>query len=85
MLEIKGSVQSLTDRRKWAARAASFVAKLKATKVVWFTPEPVEAGKKTAASAENATERAAKKAISAGKDTTSGTKKVNKGVRPKTT
>ena len=85
MIEIKGRVKGVTDRQKWVAGAASFVAKLKATKVVWFPPEPVEAGAQTAASAKDVTKRASKKVTNAAKSTTSGTKKVKKAVRPKTT
>jgi len=45
MIEINRQWKSVTDREKWAARGASFVAKAKATKVVWFPPKPVETGK----------------------------------------
>ena len=48
MIEIRSGLKSVTDREKWAARGASFVAKAKATKAVWFPPEPVETGKKPA-------------------------------------
>jgi hypothetical protein len=76
MIDIKSRVQSVTDREKWAARGASFVAKAKATKAVWFPPEPVETGKKT-------TKRATKKATGAAKKTTSGAKNVTNPVRRK--
>ena len=46
MIEIQSRWKSVTDREKWAARGASFVAKVKATKVVWFPPNPVETGEK---------------------------------------
>lgn len=52
MIEIKNRWKSATEKRKWAARGASFVAKVKATKVVWFPPKPVENGEKTAATAK---------------------------------
>jgi len=51
MIEIKNRWKRTTDKQRWAARGASFVAKVKATKVVWFPPKPVENGKKTAATA----------------------------------
>jgi hypothetical protein len=86
MLDIASRWNGVTDRERWAARGASFVAKLKATKVVWFPPEPVETGKKTAATAKKTTKRATKKTAAAAKKSTSGTtKKVNKSVRPKAT
>ena len=65
MIEIKSRWKSVTDREKWAARGASFVAKAKATKVVWFPPKPVETGKKAASTAKKAAKKstgAAKKA-----------------------
>jgi hypothetical protein len=80
MIDIKSRVQSVTDREKWAARGASFVAKAKATKAVWFPPEPVETGKKTT---KRATKRATKKATGAAKKTTSGAKNVTNPVRRK--
>jgi hypothetical protein len=75
MFDLKSGWQSVTDREKWAARRASFVAKLKATKVVWSTPQPAETGKKAAAAAGKATKRASKKATSSAKKTTSTAKK----------
>ncbi len=62
MIEIKSRWKSVTDREKWAARGASFAAKAKATKVVWFPPKPVETGKKAASTAKKATKRATKRA-----------------------
>ena len=92
MIEIKSRLKSVTDREKWAARGASFVAKAKATKVVWFPPKPVETGKKAASTAKKATKRAtkkttgaAKKTTGAAKKTTNGTKKVANPVRRKKT
>lgn len=85
MIEIKSSWKSVTDREKWAARGASFVAKAKATKVVWFPPKPVETGKKAASTAKKATKRATKKTTGAAKKTTNGTKNVTNPVRQKKT
>jgi hypothetical protein len=44
MIDIKSPWTSVTDKEKWAARGASFVAKAKATKLVWFPPKPEDAG-----------------------------------------
>ena len=92
MIEIKSRWKSVTDREKWAARGASFVAKAKATKVVWFPPKPVETGKKAASTAKKATKRATKKTTGAAKKTTgaakkatNSTKKVTNPVRRKKT
>jgi hypothetical protein len=98
MIEIK-RWKSVTDREKWAARGASFVAKAKATKVVWFPPKPVEIGKEAASTAKKATTRATKKTTGAAKKTTGaatkttgaatkatkGTKNVTNPVRRKKT
>ena len=91
MIDIKDRWTSVTDREKWAARGGSFVAKLKATKVVWFPPEPVETGKKAASTAKKTTKRAANKTTGAARKksvaakTTSGSKKVSTPVRRKKT
>jgi hypothetical protein len=67
--------KSVSKRAKWAARGASFVGKVKATKVVWFPPKPVETAKKAASTAEDETIRAAKTTRSALKGTTGTAKK----------
>ena len=93
MIEIKSRLKSVTDREKWAARGASFVTKAKATKVVWFPPNPAETGKKAASTAKKATKRATKKATKtatkkttgAAKKMTNGTKNVTNPVRRKKT
>ena len=74
MIEIKSRWKSVTDREKWAARGASFVAKAKATKVVWFPPKPAETGKKAASTAKHGTKRASKKTTAAAKKTTAAAK-----------
>ena len=58
MSEINSRWQDVTDRAKWAARGASFAAKVKATKQVWFPPGPVETGEKTASTGKRATKTA---------------------------
>lgn len=81
MSQIKDRWTSATDRGKWAARGSSFTAKLKATKAVWFPPEPVKTGEKAASAAKNGAKKtskktgsktggAAKKTARAGKKTT---------------
>ena len=79
MTEIKSRWQSFTDQEKWAGRGASFAAKVKATKVVWFPPKPVESGKKAASTAKKttkkATKSATKKTTGAARKTTNSTKK----------
>ena len=72
MIEIQSRWKSVTDREKWAARDASFVAKAKATKVVWFPPNPVETGEKAASTAKKATKGVTKKTSGAAKKTTKG-------------
>ena len=89
MIEIRSRWESVTDRERWAARGASFVAKAKATKVVWFPPKPVEAGEKAASTAKKATKKATKrttkKATGAAKKTTGAAKKATNPVRRKKT
>ncbi len=58
MIEIKRRLESVADKKKWAARGASFVAKAKATQAVWFPPKPAKTGKKAASSTKKATKRA---------------------------
>ena len=77
MIEIKSQLKGVADKEKWAARGASFMAKVKATKVVWFPPEPVETGKKAVSTA--------KKTTGAAKKMTNGAKKVTNPVRRKKT
>ena len=76
MMEIKSRMKGVTDKEKWVARRASFVAKAKATKVVWFPPKPVETGKKAASTTKKSTKRAAKKTTGAAKKTAKGPKNV---------
>jgi hypothetical protein len=85
MIEIRNRWRSVGDKEKWAARGASFVAKAKATKVVWFPPKPVETGKKTVSSSEKATKGAAKKTTGAAKRTAGGTASGAKKATKKTT
>ena len=85
MIEIRSRLKSVTDREKWVARGASFVAKAKATKVVWFPPGPVETGKKAASTATKTTKSAAKKTTGAAKKSTGAAKKHDTGAAKKTT
>jgi hypothetical protein len=59
-----------TDKGRWSARGATFVAKVKATKLVWFPPDPKDSGTKAAATAKKATKKATKKGTSTAKKTT---------------
>jgi hypothetical protein len=82
MIGINSTWKSVTDREKWAARGASFVAKAKATKVVWFPPEPVETGSKAASTAKKATKKTTKKTTGAAKKATNGAKGAKRVVSP---
>lgn len=82
-MEIRSRLKSVSDREKWAARGGSFVAKAKATKVVWFPPQPVETGKKAASKAKKATKSAAKKTTGAAKKPTGAAKNVTNPLRRK--
>ncbi len=73
MIEIKNRLKGVTDKEEWAARGASFVAKVKATKAVWFPPKPVDTGAKAASTGKKATSRAATKTTGAAKKATGGT------------
>jgi hypothetical protein len=75
MIEVKDRLSNVADREKWAARGASFVAKAKATKMVWFPPGPTDAGGKAAATARKATKQATKRTTGAAKKTSRATKK----------
>ena len=81
MIEIKSRIEGVTDKEKWVARRASFVAKVKATKVVWFPPDPVETGKKASSATKKSARRSAKKTTGAAKKTTGTAKKTAKGTK----
>jgi hypothetical protein len=89
MIEIRSRLTSVGDRAKWAERGSSFMAKVKATKVVWFPPAPVETAKKGTSSGKKAAKRATKKSTAAAKKPTAAakksTKKVTSPVRRKAT
>ena len=85
MIEIQSRWKSVTDREKWAARGASFVAKAKATKVVWFPPNPVETGEKAASTAKKATKGVTRKTSGAAKKTSKGATRKTTGAAKKTT
>ena len=84
MIEIRSRWKSGTDRAKRATRGASFLAKAKATKVVWFPPKPVETGKKAASKATNGT-RNVTNPLSRKKKTTNGTRNMTNPLRRKKT
>jgi hypothetical protein len=94
VIEMKSRWASAADKEKWAARGASFVAKAKATKLVWFPPKPVETGRKAASTATRATKGAtkgatrksagaARKSAGATKKRATGTKRLTNPVRRK--
>ena len=74
MIDIKSQLKGVADKEKWVARGASFMAKAKATKAVWFPPKPVAAGATAASTAteatKGATKEATKKTTGAVKETT---------------
>jgi hypothetical protein len=45
MFDMKSRLQTVANKEKWASRGASVMAKVKATKLVWFPPKPAQAGK----------------------------------------
>jgi hypothetical protein len=59
MMNLKHLWHQAADKERWNARRTAFVAKLGATKAVWFPPEPT--GKQAASKGRNTTKRAAKK------------------------
>ena len=61
MIDVTSRVKSVTDREQWAARGATFLAKVRATKAVWFPPAPVKSGTKAATTAKKTTKKAAGK------------------------
>ena len=78
MFEITSRLKSVADKEKWAARGASFVAKAKATKVVWFPPKPVETGKTAVSTTKKTTQKttgSAKKTTGSAKKATGAAKK----------
>jgi hypothetical protein len=85
MIEVNSRWKSVTNKEKWAARGASFVGKVKATKVVWFPPPPVETGKRAASSAMKSTRGATKQATGAAKKSTNGATKRATGAAKKST
>jgi hypothetical protein len=93
MIAIKSRWKSLTNTERWAARRASFVAKVRATKAVWSAPKSVEHGpsaastaKTTTAATKRSTQRATKKTTQGGtKKTTKGPTKKTSGAAKKTT
>jgi hypothetical protein len=75
MRDLKNQLKSVADRGAWAARGASFVTKAKATKAVWFPPEPVKASRNAASTAKRTTKRATKKTAGAAKKSVGSAKK----------
>jgi hypothetical protein len=61
VLDLKSAWSRVGDKRTWDARRATFVAKLGATKAVWFPPGPTSTPKKAAAKGRKTTKKTAKK------------------------
>jgi len=78
MVDVTGLWKNATDKGRWSSRVASFVAKVKATKVVWFPPAGGDSAAKAASKATRTTKKTArkttKKASGAAKKTASATK-----------
>lgn len=77
MLDIKSRWNGVTDKQTWGTRRAAFVAKLSATKAVWFPPKPGATATKAGASAKKASKRATKKTTTGAKKATTGAKKAS--------
>lgn len=74
MIEIKTQWKGVTDKEKWATRGASFLAKVKATKLVWFPPDPAETGEKAASTAKKTKKQASRRTGAARRTTTGATR-----------
>jgi len=61
MMDLKHVWNQAMDKKSWTARRTTFVAKLGATKAVWFPPEPTGTAKKAAAKGRKTTKKAAGK------------------------
>jgi hypothetical protein len=75
MTDLKSRWSSVANQATWRARAGSFLAKLKATKLVWFPPKGGEIGQRSASSAKKTTKRATKKTAGTAKKTSGTAKK----------
>jgi hypothetical protein len=82
MAEIKSRWKSVTNGNSWAARGASLLAKVKATKLVWFPPKPEQAGKTTASTARQATEDTTEKTTASANKTAASIKNVTNPATP---
>ncbi len=78
MIELKSGWKSVTDKEQWASRGASFVAKVKATKAVWFPPKPEETGKQAASTAKKTAKKTTRKTTAATRKSAAGAKRVTK-------
>ena len=85
MINLKTPLTEATDRERWAARGASFVTKVKATKMVWFPPGPGDASGKAASTAKKATKQAGGTASKTAKKTTGTAKKKTSGATKRAT
>lgn len=85
MAQIQSRLKSVAGREKWAARGATFVAKAKATKVVWFPPKPVDTGVEAVSIAKKATGGATKRTTGAAKKSSGAAKKSTGAATKKST
>jgi hypothetical protein len=81
MIDIKTRWNNVVDPQTWAARRASFVGKVRATKTVWFPPEPAQAGTKTATTTKRAARKTARSATKASRPATKASRPAEKTSR----
>jgi hypothetical protein len=79
VIEFTSMWKGATDKGRWSARGASFMAKVKATKVVWFPPDPAKSGTKAVSKAANGAKKTTKTAArTTGKANSKTAKKTTK-------
>jgi hypothetical protein len=78
MVDLRSRWKNATDRGRWTAGGASFVAKAKATKAVWFPPKVDRTAKKAASTAKRATKKSARPGKKVGKKATGSGRRTTK-------
>lgn len=61
MSDLNTRLKSVVDRQRWRARGSAFVAKLEATRAVWFPPQSAKSATRTGKKAAKRTTGTAKK------------------------
>ena len=61
MMNLKQVWHQAVDKQAWSARRTALMAKLGATKAVWFPPDPTSTAKKAASKGRKTTKKTAKK------------------------